>query len=66
MQRGDHRVAKFMLRYDGPYTVLQAWPLSSVYNLDMPNSEVVPTFHTSLLCPFKPNDDTLFPSRAHS
>lgn len=66
MQRGDHRVAKFMLRYDGPYTVLQSWPASSVYTLDMPNSEVVPTFHSSLLRPWVPNDNELFPSRAHS
>ena len=66
MQRGDHRVAKFMVRYDGPYTVIQAWPDSSVYTLDLPDSmKILPTFHASLLQPFVSNDNELFPSRQH-
>lgn len=66
MQRGDHRVAKFMCRFDGPYTVVQSWPDSSVYTLDLPDSNrQYPTFHASLLRPFVPNDNALFPSRAH-
>ncbi|THG93879.1 hypothetical protein EW026_g7472 [Hermanssonia centrifuga] len=36
MQRGDHRVAKFMVRWDGPYTVLRTWPESSLYELELP------------------------------
>ncbi len=67
MQRGDHRVAKFMVRYDGPYTVAVAHPETSTYTLDIPNTtHIHPTFHASLLCPFIPNDDSLFPGRAHA
>ena len=64
MQRGDHRVAKFMVRYDGPYRVIQAWPDSSTYTLDLPeHMNVFPTFHASLLRPYRENDATLFPDR---
>ena len=67
MQRGDHRVAKFMCRFDGPYTVTAANPLSSSYTLDLPDHlHIFPTFHSSLLRPFIPNDDERYPSRAHS
>ena len=67
MQRGDHRVAKFMVRYDGPYRVIQAWPDSSTYTLDLPeHMNVFPTFHASLLRPYRANDPTLFPSREHA
>ncbi len=38
MQHGDHRVAKFMVHYDGPYKVLHAYPESSAYTLDLPNT----------------------------
>lgn len=66
MQRGDHRVAKFMVRYDGPFRVVQAWPDSSAYTLDLPDGlHIFPTFHASLLRPFIANNDDLFPSRAH-
>ncbi|GBE85800.1 hypothetical protein SCP_0803220 [Sparassis crispa] len=67
MQRGDHRVAKFMVRFDGPYSILHAYPESSVYTLDLPPSmHIFPTFHSSLLKPWKDNDASLFPSRQHS
>jgi hypothetical protein len=66
MQKGDSRVAKFMVRFDGPYDVAQAWPESSVYTLDLPSHmKIFPTFHASLLPPFRSNDDALFPGRAH-
>lgn len=67
MQKGDKRVAKFMVRYDGPYEVVQAWPDTSVYTLELPDHlKIFPTFHASLLKPFIPNNDIAFPARAHN
>ncbi|KAJ3492390.1 hypothetical protein NLI96_g66 [Meripilus lineatus] len=66
MRKGDKWVAKFMVRYDGPYKVLRAYPDSSTYTLDLPPTmKIFPTFHSSLLKPYLPNDDDLFPDRAH-
>lgn len=66
MQKGDKRVAKFMCRYDGPYEVVQSWPDTSVYTLNLPDHlSIFPTFHASLLKPFTPNNVDLFPSRSH-
>ena len=46
MQRDAHRVAKFMVRYDGPYKVTSAFPDTSSYTLDLPPSmRIFPTFH---------------------
>ncbi len=65
MQRGDNRVAKFMVRFDGPYRIIRAFPDSSAYTLELPPSmHIFPTFHSSLLKPYVQNDDALFPSRA--
>ena len=64
MIRSDNRVAKSMVRYDGPYLVVEAQPDCSVYTLGLPAStRIHPTFHASLLKLFIPNDATLFPSR---
>ena len=64
MQRSDNRVVKFMVRYDGPYKILRAFPESSAYTLDLPPSmSIFPTFHSSLLKPYLQNDNSLFPSR---
>lgn len=58
------RVAKFMPRNDGPYTVVKAFPEKSEYTLRLPNNpQTFPGFHSSLLKPFIPNDATLFPDR---
>jgi hypothetical protein len=58
------RVAKFVCRFDGPYSVTSAFPETSTYALDLPNSpRTFNTFHTSQLRPFVPNDDVLFPGR---
>ena len=62
--KGQHRVAKFMPRYDGPYTIVEVHAACSTVTLDMPNSpNVFPVFHSSQVKPFKPNDPLLFPSR---
>lgn len=64
MQKGDNRVAKFMPRFDGPYTITDAHPETSMYTLDLPNSpNIFPTFHSSQLKLFHANDSILFPSR---
>lgn len=53
-----------MVRYDGPYRVKVAHPEMSSYTLDLlGDKKIFPTFHASLLKPYKPNDPDLFPSR---
>lgn len=66
LQRGDKRVAKFMVRYDGPYKIIRAHPEASAYTLKLPASlKIFPTFHVSLLKPYRRNNGDLFPSREH-
>ena len=63
-RKDKKRVAKFMPRNDGPYTVVKAFPEKSEYTLCLPNNpQTFPGFHASLLKPFVPNDPTLFPDR---
>ncbi|KAG9218259.1 hypothetical protein CCMSSC00406_0005940 [Pleurotus cornucopiae] len=53
-----------MPRFDGPYKIIHANPERSSYTLDMPNApNTFPTFHSSLLRRFIPNDPDLFPTR---
>ena len=67
MQKHDKRVAKFMPRYDGPYTITRAFPESSVYELELPNHpHKFPKFHVSELHPFRANNPDLFPGREHT
>jgi len=62
------RVSKLVPKYVGPYKVLQAYPETSNYMLELPSElirrQVHPKFHVSLLRLHEPNDDTLFPNRA--
>jgi hypothetical protein len=63
-KKGEHRVAKFFPRYDGPYDVIDAFPHVSAYKLELPNSpNIFPTFHSSEIKRFIPNDPSLFPNR---
>ena len=63
-RKGAKRVAKFMPRFDGPYTVVAAHPSKSEYTLRLPNNpKTFPGFHSSLLKPFIPNDRLAFPDR---
>jgi hypothetical protein len=58
------RILKFILHFDGPYEVTDAHAKTSAYTISMPNApNIFPTFHSSVLRHFVPNDDTLFPSR---
>ena len=64
---GEKRVAKFMPRFDGPYTIIDIDEEHSTVTLDLPNSpNAVPTFHTSEVVPYKENDAELFPNREFS
>ena len=62
--KGEKRVAKFMPRYDGPYTIIDTDEAHSTVTLELPNvPNIFPTFHTSEILPFIENDAMLFPSR---
>jgi hypothetical protein len=62
--KDEKRVAKFMPRYNGPYTVTDTAPEISTITVELPNNpQTFPTFHTSQVLPFVENDPTLFPSR---
>ena len=62
--KGEQRVAKFMPRFDGPYTIIDMDEQHSTVTLDLPNSpNIHPTFHTSEVLPYIESDTTLFPSR---
>src|SRR5277367_4621227 len=53
-----------MPRFDGPYLVTDIHPDASTVTLETPNApNLFPTFHTSLVRSFKPNDDSKYPSR---
>lgn len=63
------RARKLCPKYIGPYRVLEAYPKTSTYTLQLPTAlqtrRINPTFHASLLRPYYPSDDALFPNRAH-
>lgn len=57
VQKTQNHVANFMLRFDGPYMITEAFPICSVYTIHMPNStDLYSCFYTALLKPFVPND----------
>ncbi len=62
------RASKLLPKYIGPYKVIQAFPESSNYLLELPASlkarNIHPKFHASKLRPHTPNDALLFPNRA--
>ena len=65
-QKGKKRAAKFMPRFDGPYTVTAAFPERSEYTLHLPNNPTAfPRFHASLLKLYLPNNPNMFPNREH-
>ena len=61
--KGEKHLAKFMPRFDGPYTVVNTDQKHSTVTIELPNTpNVFPTFHTSEILPFIENDTSLFPS----
>ena len=67
MQCSDHRIAKFMCRFDSLYIVITANPQSSSYTLELPDYlQIFPTFYSSFLRFFILNDNLCYSSRAHS
>jgi hypothetical protein len=63
-RKGKTRVAKFMPRHDGPYTITHTFPERSEYTLKLPNNpNTFPGFHAHLLKRYIPNDPLLFPDR---
>jgi hypothetical protein len=62
--KGEKRVAKFMLQFNGPYIITDSTPDSSTVTIDLPNHpDMFPTFHASQVWPFVENDKGLFPGR---
>ena len=62
---GSGRSAKLFPRRDGPYRVVEAFPQTSTYRLEVPNAppNFCSTFHASQLKRFVPNNEALFPGR---
>lgn len=61
------RARKLAPKFIGPFKVIKAYPKTSNYELELSPELIArrihPMFHASLLRPFEPNDDLLFPSR---
>ena len=61
--KGEKHVAKFMPRYDGPYTIIETDEKHSTVTLDLLHStNIFPTFHTSQVIPYIESDTEKFPS----
>lgn len=60
------RTQKLAPKYIGPFCVVKSYPGTSTYELELSAKlaaqQIHPVFHVSLLWPFEPNDDSLFPS----
>lgn len=63
----EKRAAKLVPRFDGPFKVTKVHSEASTVTVQLPTgSKTFPTFHTSLVKPFQPNDNDIFPGRANS
>ncbi|GAA5973435.1 hypothetical protein JCM11641_006458 [Rhodosporidiobolus odoratus] len=61
---GDVRAARLFPRWDGPYAVEEAFPATSTYRLSLPaDNRAHPTFHSSKLKRYLPNDAPEFADR---
>ena len=61
------RAWKTVPKFIGPYKILEAHNRASTVTLKLPpeltSRRITPTFHTSLVRPFVPNDEVQFPKR---
>ena len=61
--------SKLLPKFVGPYKVLQAYPDTSNYELELPaelaRRWLCPHFHVGLLRPHHANNDALFPNRRY-
>ena len=59
----DHRSRKLAPKFEGPFKITAKFGKNS-FKLDLPNKmNIHATFHASLLKPYIPNDNDLFPGR---
>ena len=62
-----NRTRKLCPKFIGPYKVIEAWPESSNYTIELPTTlterRIIPKFHISLLQPYNASSDALFPDR---
>jgi hypothetical protein len=66
-KKGEKCVAKFFPRFDGPYTVKDAFPETSNYRLELPpDKNGRDMFHASQLKRHNDNDPKLFPDREYA
>src|SRR5436305_2007041 len=58
--------ANLQLKWSGPFKITRVWPETDNIQLELPHDwKIHPIFHTSLIKPWKKNNDLRFPSRAH-
>jgi hypothetical protein len=61
------RARKLCPKFVGPYRILEAWPNTSTYKLELPSAlqerRINPMFHILLLRPYQASNDALFPDR---
>ena len=63
-KKGEKWAAKFYPRYDGPFNIIDVHTGTSNYTLELPNTpNTYPTYHSSELRSFIPNNPILFPVR---
>jgi hypothetical protein len=58
--------SKLQAKWSGPFTITQYWPDTDNVQLELPTDWMIHNiFHTSLVKPYKKNNDEKFPSRKH-
>ncbi|GEM07631.1 transposase [Rhodotorula toruloides] len=64
LKHGDGRAAKLFPQWDGPFEIVEAFPDTSTYRLQLTHDDKShPVFHISKLTRYNPNDTDNVPSR---